>query len=338
MRSCVRRRPPRVSSHRLRTPIVVTEAERAGIESIGSEGSAERVDAYLASVRQVDRMTSSFLRDMARVQLRRRAEDQIEAFRALSQRLSSLEGQKHVVVMTEGFEGYANDAVTDSMVYLALRDMDRAFQQSDVFLHTLDLEGLQMTPAIEDAHHLLSAGTGGMAYTNRNDLAGSLASLSGQLSIGYRLGFRPQKVRAGHNTVRIKVRSGRGLSIRHRLGFSGTPQTTDTDEGLYLADVVLNDVPQTGTAATLELGKGVLHARVPMQPLAAQLGAAGVADLLVYVFDQNGKAIAFHEQKIRVPAGATGETTLDIPLPPGAKVAKALLRVDDSVGFTKITS
>lgn len=335
--------------------IVVTPAERASIESIYRDGSTDRADAYLASVRQIDRMSSFFLQEMAMVHIRRRAEDQIEAFRELSQRLASLEGQKHVVLMTEGFEGSANNSsfmtrmeppafqripisFADSFVYTSLLSMYKSFQQSDVFLHTLDLEGMQMESTFDGAHHLLASGTGGAAYVNRNDITGSLASLSDQFASGYRLGFRPASVRAGHNTIRVKLRSARALSIRHRLGFSGTPQTADVDDGLYLADVVLNDVPQTGTAAALDLENGVLHARVPMQPLAAQLGEAGVAELLVYVFDRQGKAIAYHEQKIQVPAGATGESTFDIPLPPEARVAKALLRVDDSIGFTRVAS
>jgi len=334
--------------------IVVTPAERASIESFTNDGSADRADAYLASVREVDRMSAAFISEMAMVQIRRRARDQVEAFEELSQRLASLEGQKHVVVMTEGFDGDTSRAsfisrmepapnrihqpFADSFMYTSLLAMYRTFQQSDVLLHTIDLAGLEMMPAFDGAHYLLPAGTGGTAYTNRNDITGALADLSDQFAIGYRLGFRPQSVRAGHNSVWVKLRHSRGLSVRHRLGFSGTPQSADVDEGLYLADVVLNDVPQTGTAAALEVGKGVLHARIPMQPLAAQLGEAGVAELLVYVFDQHGKAIAYHERTIAVPSGATGESAFDIPLPSETKVVKALLRVDESIGFTKVTS
>lgn len=335
--------------------IVMTPAERAGIESFSNGGSADRADPYLASVREADRMAAAFTSEMAMVQIRRRARDQVDAFQELSQRMASLEGQKHVVVMTEGFDGDTSRAsfisrmeppapyrfpqpFADSFVHASLLAMYRAFQQADVLLHTIDLAGLEMTPAFDGAHYLLAAGTGGTASTNRNDISGALADLSDQFAIGYRLGFRPQSVRAGHNSVRVKLRNSRGLSIQHRLGFSGTPQSTNVDEGLYLADVVLNDVPQTGTAAALELERGVLHARIPMQPLAAQLGEAGVAKLLVYVFDQHGKAIAYHEQTIAVPSGATGESTFDIPLPADTKVVKALLRVDESIGFTKVTS
>jgi VWFA-related protein len=334
--------------------IVMTESERTASESL----SGERADAYLTAMGGGGRMATEFLREMALVQIRRRAEDQIQVLDGLSRRLASLEGQKHVVLMTEGFEGYSDSAdlvsrrtppplwgspafsglFADPFLSSSLQKMYRAFQQSDVFLHTLDLEGLQVTPELEDAHHVLATGTGGEAMSNGNDVTLLLSRLSTEFASGYRLGFHPDDVRAGHNSIRVKLRNSRGLTVRHRLGFSGTPQSTHVADGLYLADVVLNDVPQTGTAAALELRDGVLHASVPMQPLAAQLGAAGAADLLVYVFDANGKAIAYHERKITVPAEATGESTFDIPLPAGARVAKALLRVDDSLGFTRVDS
>ncbi|HKR63127.1 MAG TPA: hypothetical protein VJZ00_05290 [Thermoanaerobaculia bacterium] len=143
---------------------------------------------------------------------------------------------------------------------------------------------------------------------------------------------------AGHNSIEVKVRKARGLTVRHRLGFAGTPQETRVSDGLYLADVVLNDVPQSGTAAALSVADGVLHATVPLPPLAAQLGGSGAAHFFVYVFDAKGSAIAYHEQQIAVPAHAQGETTVDLPLPAGAKVVKALLRADESLGFTRINS
>ncbi|HKR63126.1 MAG TPA: VWA domain-containing protein [Thermoanaerobaculia bacterium] len=326
--------------------IVMTPTERESVAAMTNNIPTE-----------AERLASDFLRELAAVQIRRRAERQINVFEELSRRLSSLEGQKHVVLMTEGFEGYSDTSefisrrtpppafpqtsllsIAEPFLFTDLRAMYRAFQQSDVFLHTLDLEGLQMQPVPQDAHHLLALGTGGEAITNGNDVARSLARLSTHFAHGYRLGFHPQNVRAGHNSIAVKVRNGRGLTVRHRLGFAGTPQETHIGDGLYLADVVLNDVPQTGTAAALSLRDGVLHASVPLQPLAAQLGESGDAQLLVYVFDANGKAIAYHEQTIAVPANAEGQTTFDFPLPADAKVAKALLRVDDSVGFTRIDS
>lgn len=333
--------------------IVMTETDRARMESFANNSSA---DAFLASMHMEDRVAADFLRESALYHLRRRARGQINTFQELSHRLASLEGQKHMVVMTEGFEGYTDNSIDiarslptpsgewtlgapfyDTYVYDAMLDMHEAFQHSDVLLHMIDLEGMR-EPQIGVASNLLAWGTGG-TVTNGIDVTRSLRSLSDQFAYGYRLGFRPQSVRTGHNSIKVKLRnSKRGTTVHHRLGFSGTPQEANVDDGIYLADVVLNDVPQTGTAAALELRDGMLHATVPLQPLAAQLGEAGNAQLLIYAFDANGKAIAYHEQTITVPANAVGESTFDIPLPKEARVAKALLRVDESLGFTRVDS
>jgi VWFA-related protein len=336
--------------------IMMTAQERATVAAFSGDLGERPTDAFLASMSAGDRMRAEFLREMALVQVRHRAHDQIAAFSQLSERLGSLDGQKHVVLLSEGFDGAESPAqlverrmvstqpfsvdagFVDATVREDLRQMYRAFQRSDVFLHTLDLEGLRANVVSQDALQLLATGTGGEFVHDRNDLTGALGELSRQFSHGYRLGFRPTSVRMGHNNIKVKVRNAHRVDLRYRYGFAGTPQSTDVDDGLYLADVVLNDVPQTGTAAALEVTNGVLHARVPMEPLAAQLGQAGKAELLVYVFDAGGKAIAYHEQNITVPANAIGESTFDIALPAGAKVAKALLRVDESLGFTKVSS
>ncbi|HKR63128.1 MAG TPA: VWA domain-containing protein [Thermoanaerobaculia bacterium] len=165
--------------------IVMTPAERASI------------DAMMNKITSQPEITSRSSRDMASEQVRRRAERQIEVLERLSQRLASLDGQKHVVLMTEGFAGYSdmspfalrrrageNDpvgAVAEPHFYTALKTMHRAFQQADVFLHTLDLKGVQTMPVIEDAHHLLATATGGEAMTDDKDVTRSLSRLSTHL-------------------------------------------------------------------------------------------------------------------------------------------------------------
>lgn len=331
--------------------IMMTDQERAAVTSFsGSQG--DRAESFLASMGS-ERIGSDFMREMVLVQVRRRAQDQIAAFEQLSERMASLDGQKHIVLLSEGFDGVEDTSsavmrhavltepipldagFVDATVREDLRRMDRTFQHSDVFLHTLDLEGLRANVVSQDPLQLLATGTGGEYVHDRNDLTAALGELSDQFAHGYRLGFHPTNVRAGHNDIRVKVRNARLADVRYRYGFNGTPQPTKVGDGLYLADVVLNDVPQTGTAAALAVTNGVLRARIPMEPLAAQLGEAGTADLILYVFDANGKAIAYHVQKIQVPVNAMGESTFDFPLPTGAKVTKALLRVDASLGFTR---
>jgi len=94
--------------------------------------------------------------------------------------------------------------------------------------------------------------------------------------------------------------------------------------------VVLNDVPQSGTAAALTLRDGTLSVDIPMRELAAQ-GKKG--ELLVYAFASDGSALMFHREVIAVTMDTA--KTLVIAVPEGTTVAKALLRVEGSVGFSR---
>lgn len=294
--------------------IVITESERPA-----------------APENEALRIADESLRDIAHMQTFRAAQDQVLNLADLADRLGSLEGQKHVVLLSEGFEQRSPSPV----LYRDLQEMEHAFQESDVFLHALDLEGVPGTFQGIDSLQLLTEGTHGKLMHGRNDLGNALVDLSRNLDRGYRLGFRAADVRTGHNTIQVKVRADRmsGLTVRHRQGFSGTAERVNVDDGLYLADVVLNDVPQTGTAAKLEANAGKLVARIPMREVAAQLASGGKAELLVYAFNAEGHGLMYHREAIRVDD--VDEKDVEIELPAGTKVAKALLRVDGSLGFSK---
>ena len=339
--------------------IVMTEREREALSD--RVFTADYADV-LSHDRTVNRIAAEALRDIWRARHDRAVQHQMEDFRDLSARLAMLQGQKHVVLLSEGFDASGRSSpnifaarnasfnVNDSTgfhanagsfgwnvtTHTAVRDMTRAFQANDVTLHTLDLKGVHSL-FHTDALFVLANETGGRFQHNSNDLGKLLVQLSDSVSHSYVLGFRPAGVKKGHNAIEVKVKDlPRGARVRHREGFSGTPRPFDVNEGLYLADVVLNDVPQTGTAATLERAGDELLVKVPLRPLAAQLGGAGKAEVLLYLFGANGVALGYHRATIDVPANAEGEKALKLALPEGTKVAKALLRVDGSLGFMRM--
>lgn len=320
----------------------------------------ERADYFNASIAQ--RISGEALRDIFAWQAVRAAENQLINFEDLAQRLGALQGQKHVVLLSGGFDfgeqRYPWQAASNarnasfrneerfpditmwgsSTLHRHLQDMHKAFQASGVVLHTLDIKGLQMHFG-NDALYVLASGTGGRFMHNRNDLKKALVDITKSVSTSYVIGFRPPRdVRRGHNKISVKlVNRPRGVLVSHRKGFDGTPQRVDIGEGLYLADVVLNDVPQSGTAAALEIRGNTLRATIPMREVSAQLNGEGRAHLLVYVFNENGVGLAFHRQTIEVNKTATDERTIELTLPEGARVAKALLAVDESLGFSKVS-
>jgi VWFA-related protein len=341
--------------------IVLTRSER---EAVGqwAMGAPERGDYFFTHDPVIGKLMGDALRDVWTAPVQRAVEDQVLDFTDLAARLAVLQGQKHVVVLSEGPDPAPKSAAVDvRMISFAVNDqtgvpqtpaigggsiarfhyvdeMHKAFQGSDVLLHTLDLNGVS-TLFGGDTLHLIATGTGGRYVHNRNDFGNALVALSNSYSHGYRLGFKPAAAKQGYNRIEVKLKGAtRGTTVRYRKGFSGTAPTPDVNDGLYLADVVLNDVPQTGTAATLAFREGTLEVKVPLRPLSAQLGTQGKAELLVYIFDADGEAIDFQRRVIDVPADATGDMNIAIDVPAQAKTAKALLKVDSSLGFSKVGS
>jgi hypothetical protein len=300
--------------------------------------------------------------------VRRAAENQVLDFNDLSRRLTALQGQKHVVLLSEGFDAggaydpaksaaavrnasfdlgpnglpevgstFAEGGAVGGIMGRRIMEMHRAFQASDIVLHTVDLKGVS-TLMGNDALSALAGGTGGKFVHNRNDLSNALVELSSTYSQSYVLGFRPVGARRNHNSISVKLRNAsRGTTVSYRKGFDATPDPIDVNEGLYRADVVLNDVPQSGTAAALTMRSGAVEVRLPMAQLAAQAGKDGKAELLVYSFAANGTALGFHRQVIDVASNASGEKTIEVALPAGTTVAKALLAINGSLGFSKIS-
>ena len=317
--------------------IVMTDAERAA-PSDWAEG------------RFAGELAAETLSDIHRMRSIRAAEDQIDGLAEVSKRLASLEGQKHVVVLSEGWDGrspsmlhlasMSRPAATgtwpgggfDMSLFNDLDAMHRRFHVSGVFLHALDLEGVTASLTSNAGLHALTRGTGGKFVHSRNDLGSALGHLSTSLERSYRLGFRPVNAKRGYNKIEVRVRDGgRGLRVEHRRGFSSVGEPANVHDGLYLADVVLNDVPQSGTAATLTLHDGTLSAEIPMRELAAQ---GQSAELLVYAFAADGAALMYHREVIKV--SDVEAKTFAIAVPEGTKVAKALLRVNGSVGFSLV--
>lgn len=339
--------------------IVLTPTERLALAN-WSLAAPEITDSFFSNDAVLNQLAGEAVRDMLASQLRRAIDHQLLDLKDLSARLATLQGQKHIVLLSEGFGStssvrpadfrrssfainqqtgyYANPGFSRNDLFGAyrhLRDMAEAFQAHDILLHTLDLKGVHSF-AGNDALFVLAKETGGRFLHNRNDLGNALTDLTSSVANGYVLGFRPTSAKKKHNTIEVRVKNlPRDAEVRHRRGFSGSPKPFDVNEGLYLADVVLNDVPQTGTAAKLELVGGKLQVHVPLAPLAAQLGASGNAELLIYVFAAGNVPLGFHKVVVDVPANATGEKAYEMELPEDAEVVKALLRVDESLGFSK---
>ena len=278
-------------------------------------------------------------------------EEQLSTLANLARRLAALEGQKHIVLLSEGFDMSALDdprrqegatkGLTAPYIAKLFEEMARPFRSSGVFLHTLDVGGLGDgfgKVRRQEGMNLLASHTGGEYLHDRNDLHAALTGVTNTYRHGYVLGFRPANAKAGYNTISVRLK-GQRAKVTHRVGFDTTPPVVNTADALHLADIILNDVAQNGVPAQLAMREGRLTALIPRDQLAAVLGGKpGRAELMVYVFDGNGSALDFRRQVIDVPEDANDvyPVSLVLGLPPGPYTIKALLRAGDSLGISKV--
>jgi VWFA-related protein len=282
--------------------------------------------------------------------MRRMVEHQVEDLGIVARRLGQLDGQKHVVVFSEGFNptlvtglqkkdrpstASAQKGPPGANWHLIdlLHQMHRAFQSADAFLHAVDIAGLRHTwdPLVNDALNMLSRGTGGEFIRNHNDIAAALDRLEESHRYSYILGFRPRNASAGHNEVEVKIaKLPRGTTVSYRRGFSGTSPSSGVD-GLRLADIITNDIPQHGIATELRQSSEGVVLKVPSSAWAGMKGEER-PEVLLYVFDQNN--VAVESRQIRLHPGAEHfEIPLDLKR---GHVVKVLVKAGESLGFSRL--
>ena len=296
--------------------------------------------------------------DLIGNQLRHHVEDLFENLGALAQRLSGLEGQKHILYFSSGFRvslmqggaspvsarpttGGGLDARTLRMLY----EMADIFAAAGVLLDSVDIDGIRIyTKHSEDTLDslgVLARATGGEFVHNRNDLGRALTEVTAAQRVAYLLGFNRGTLRGGTISVRVNgVPPGTRLSYRN--GFGAAAHRKDVDP-LQLIDILLNDIPQhdvtmglkvTGSDAALELRPREIA------PLLAE--KTPTVDTLLYIFDDRGSAVAGYEKQIDFDAALLVQKTpivirRSFDLPPGRYVAKAIARIRGtaSVGFVR---
>jgi VWFA-related protein len=304
------------------------------------------------------------------------AKDQLKDLSSIAARLKDLEGYKHVILFSEGFSSDFLSGITnnvggppqvDSAMWQAARALYDAFNAAGAHLHTVDLRiadpmnlneagrtpqaapvyvggkpvsTQRFDPLANDTLFQFAAQTGGQFIHYTNDLPGALENLSTAVSTGYRLGFHPNNPKKGENSIEVKVRNvPSGTTVSFRKGFSTTPDPRNTSDALLLADIIQNDIPQTGTPPMFSfMTRPFLDIIIPARQLARERGAIEDARLMLYIFDGQGNAVAYSEKKISIPKAPPSDMAIrqKLDMLPGNYVAKALLRIDKSIGFARI--
>jgi VWFA-related protein len=325
---------------------------------------AERAEGKFAEEVEMD-LSGTAAAELVLDPARRRIRDEIESLADLSDRLGALEGNRHVVLFTGGVNtqivtgiGPANTigrslgfgpggperqgsrlGMSDPGVTRAAREMHEKFNRAGVFLDCIDAEGLRLSmssAADTEGLSMLARDTGGQVIANRNDLVEAIQTLADRQRVTYVLGFHAADTGKRQNRIEVKLRGVDGRAdVTYRRSYSSQLQASAASDGLRVADILENDIPQNGVTTSIAAAGRSIDVVVPARELIA-LGKN--AEVMMYVYSGHN-VVAFKDKGISIDA-ARADATKPVhvvqafdDLPPGRYTAKVLVRVDDALGF-----
>jgi len=240
-----------------------------------------------------------------------------------------MEGQKHVVLLSAGFESYVlhgighnnmpgdirtawlaphqaahlGAPVSNTKLLWEIEGLHLAYSSAGVFLDAIDIGGLRpfQDALSNDSLYEFVNATGGRVIDHTNDLNADMKTLADMSRVIYTLGFRAPDTGKSENTIALKlinVPHSTRASYRH-IYQTGGPQI-DTGDMLHLADIIQNDIEQNGvtTVVTAEPSpKGMdVEVDLPGREMLAHAGG-GIIGAKVMMYVMSGKKVLAFKQK-----------------------------------------
>lgn len=369
IRACRTLRPSRAGDA---LGLATTDSERAELTGSAAPGgmlslgdvALDDIGPGMANTTPQAQAAAEALQDKVSEALR--ADSEIRTAKHLGQlaeRLAPIDGVKHVILFAEGSRRAANPT--------SAGEMHDKFHAAGVILDAVEVDTLvpgwidasrrassslwaspasQYVPDPSEPLYTLALGTGGVVAKHSNVIDG-LRFLREIQGVTYILGFRPPQTGRLENDITVKVKKQPvGTDVTYRRGYS-TTGAAKRDEGLLLADVMVNDIPQRGLTVDLAVDPVTSGAkvvvRVPGKELLAREsdGPRTPIDLFLYVFNEQNHVTAWSYLKLTVDLEKGREFLSANPyrieraftLPPGKFSAKALIRVPNSdiTGFQR---
>jgi len=239
-----------------------------------------------SEIRDLQRMGAGVSAELVASRARYRVDDQMDALGQLAKRLGPLEGYKHVVLLSQGFDSLllggflqARNAVGgaapitagpiaeqlpqltslssmqqrqspgfDARLLGSQGRMQKDFAASGVFLDAIDIAGLRPASiASNESLHFVIADTGGQLVDHRNDLTSAMQRLTDSQQVVYVLGFHAPDTGRKQNDIAVNVSGApRRSLVSYRESYSSIAEKPSTRDALRLADIVTNDIPQNG--------------------------------------------------------------------------------------------
>lgn len=261
------------------------------------------------------------------------AEDEISFLTDLADRLAGMEGQKHVVLLSAGFESMVIHGVdhqrapgdirsgslgayqthsggvprVNTKLIWEMEGLHLAYAGAGVFLDAIDIGGLrpfQEALSNDSLYEFVNA-TGGRVIDHNNDLPGAMKTLADLSRVVYTLGFNAPDTGKSENKIALKL-----INVPHgtqalyrRIYETGGPQI-DTGDMLHLADIIQNDIEQNGvtTIVTAEASpKGMeVEVDLPGREMLAHAGG-GIIGAKVMMYVMSGRnVLAFRDKRLDI--------------------------------------
>ncbi len=228
-------------------------------------------------------------------------------FENLARALDDVDGRKHVVYLSEGFDaslifGTDDQDRTQEMAsasatgeywkvdseerfgstgaMTALETMLEELRRADCTIQAVDIGGLRAghdaraRSAGQDSLFMMANETGGELYRNFNDLGGAMANMLERTSVTYVLAFQPEvKLDGDYHKIRVELKGlPRGAKVVHRPGFYA-PLPFNERSALERTFDAANQILDGGES-------GVLATSVVAAPFRAEAGRAYVPILI----------------------------------------------------------
>ncbi|HEX6199703.1 MAG TPA: VWA domain-containing protein [Thermoanaerobaculia bacterium] len=285
--------------------------------------------------------------------------------KALAQALRGIEGSKHLVLLSQGFDaslleveaGNSQDSGGGGWVLEAVNDMVEELRASGWVIHGADLGGIADDQEAGFAQQTraglfyLADETGGTLVENANDLAVGLTDVLERTSVTYVLTFQVADVRedGAFHPIRVELADGRrGAQVVHRSGFhaprpAGERQPFELRAeaaARLLAGDEVGGLPASVRATSFAYSGETARVPVLVEVAGGELlrgGDGGAADLFVYAFDGDGAVADFFAHALTLEAlspaeGAGTEAARgvklagELELPPGRYQIRVLVR------------
>lgn len=238
----------------------------------------------------------------------------LASFGELAKVMNAVEGKKHVVLLSEGFDSSllvgSYDARTQMQQAEAasrgrtwevvseermgqtselnfMEKMLEEFRRADALIQAVDVGGLRQDAisggksGSDNSLFMLADGTGGELYRNFNDLGDAMSQLLDRTSVTYLLSFQPQDLEAPgtFHKLKVKLKGVPKARVVHRTGYyepKPYAQLSENERRLDAAGYLMNDEES-----------GDLEAAALVTPVPGHAGGKAYVPVLIEVDGQS---------------------------------------------------